>query len=155
MKMARIELANQRGIALVDDADARRIRARTWRITRDGSARTRRLKSDPETWPKNFTMHRFVLDLVDREHNSIIVSHINGDRHDNRKENLRARIHSNNHQREIPGVSWYPMSKKWGARITINRKSCWLGLFDAQQGAINAREKWIEDRGLRRFYCAD
>lgn len=42
----------------------------------------------------------------------------------------------------IRGVSWHKISKKWSARITINNKRIWLGLFDSVEEAREAQIKY-------------
>lgn len=77
------------------------------------------------------------------------VDHINGDRSDNRIENLR---HVNNQEncrnQSIPrsntsgviGVSFHRPTNKWTAAIKVNRKSIHLGRFDDFDDAVAARK---------------
>lgn|SRR3990167_4423269 len=72
----------------------------------------------------------------------IEVDHINGDKLDNRKENLRLCSHAENMcNRKLPsnstsgykGVSWYPPYNRWCAKIKKDRRSITLGYFDTAE----------------------
>ena len=80
------------------------------------------------------------------------VDHIDGNRLNNRIENLREATFKQNNQNRKPtgssgvkGVVWHKQSKKWVASICVNRKSVHLGSFenikDAALAATEAREK--------------
>ena len=98
---------------------------------------------------KSYRIHR----LVYLYHFGFIpeqVDHINGNRSDNRIENLRAATSSQNSQNRkatgksgIKGVHWHKQSKKWIASICIKRKNIHLGSFclieDAAFAANSAR----------------
>jgi hypothetical protein len=64
------------------------------------------------------------------------VDHIDGNRMNNRVENLREATSSQNNQNRkatsssgVKGVVWHKQSKKWVASICVNRKSVHLGSF--------------------------
>ncbi len=73
------------------------------------------------------------------------VDHINGDRIDNRIDNLRdvtGTINQRNRLRgnrgsssRLLGVSWHPGTSKWRSQISINRQTRHLGLFDTETAA--------------------
>lgn len=79
------------------------------------------------------------------------VDHINGDKLDNRRANLRvvtAQINQVNRKRPnsnntsgVRGVSMTLQSRinPWRAQITVNRKNVHLGLFPTRDAAIEAR----------------
>lgn len=83
-----------------------------------------------------------------------LVDHINGDRLDNRIENLRLETYSQNsanaklHTRNtsgFKGVSWERRKGKWQATITVRNRQMFLGYFDTAEEAhaaylIAARE---------------
>ncbi len=65
--------------------------------------------------------------------------HINGNKLDNRRENLRVcTLAENNRNRTIyknnksgfKGVYWSRADKKWRAQIKINNRMIYLGIFD-------------------------
>jgi hypothetical protein len=69
------------------------------------------------------------------------VDHINADRNDNRRENLRVCTRSQNManmKRAGKGVCRH--RDKWKARITVNYKSIYLGCFDSKSDALAAYE---------------
>ena len=72
------------------------------------------------------------------------VDHINGDRADNRLENLRVASHAENCQNTkarahnksgMKGVGYEPKRKMWRARVSINKKTVWLGYFNSPEKA--------------------
>lgn len=93
---------------------------------------------------KSVTLHRF---LLGTKGSKVMTDHINGDRSDNRKSNLRQctqnqnsknlKVKKNNTSGH-PGVS-KTKSGKWRAAITVNRKSINLGVYASKFEAINVR----------------
>jgi len=80
-------------------------------------------------------VHRLVF-LYHHGYMPIQVDHIDGNRINNKIENLRAATSSQNNQNRkatsssgIKGVVWHKQSKKWIASICVNRKSVHLGSF--------------------------
>jgi len=74
----------------------------------------------------------------------MVVDHINGNRLDNRKCNLRVCTHAENSMNTkistantsgFKGVSKSRSGKKWRARLTVNRKIAYLGVFDSKEEA--------------------
>jgi len=75
------------------------------------------------------------------------IDHINGNKRDNRPDNLRdckrfQNMHNRPKQRNsrsgIRGVHWSTQRRKWLAQIMVNRKVHYLGLFDDPQEAGKA-----------------
>lgn len=76
------------------------------------------------------------------------VDHINGVRNDNRVANLRLATKSqqaqnkavySNSTTKLPGVAVHKASGKYAARINVNGKQIWLGVFDTVEEAWKAR----------------
>ena len=82
------------------------------------------------------TLHRMLLGL--RFGDGRLVDHINRNRLDNRRENLRIVTASENCQNRAHiggssphrGVTWNKASKKWQAQGKLNGKHIHLGLFE-------------------------
>lgn len=97
---------------------------------------------------KRFSLHRFIMNM-DKFDGTHIIDHINRNRVDNRKANLRIVTHIENAQNcdvfinntsGVKGVSWHKRDSKWQASICVNRKSIYLGCFDKFEDAIKARK---------------
>lgn len=76
------------------------------------------------------------------------VDHIDGDRLNNRVQNLREATSAQNNQNRKPtgssgikGVVWHKQSKKWVASICVNRRSVHLGSFEKIEDAALAATK--------------
>lgn len=87
-------------------------------------------------------MHRVILACQNE------VDHRNGDRLDNRRENLRpsnGTQQNRNHQRKCPGCSadhigiYRRPNGRWTAQITVNYKTIALGTYDTQEQAAEVR----------------
>jgi hypothetical protein len=73
------------------------------------------------------------------------IDHYNGDRSDNHICNLELVTHRDNGQNQkchregnLVGATWHKQSGKWMARIEINGKRKYLGLFSTEQEAHEA-----------------
>jgi len=80
----------------------------------------------------------------------LICDHINRDKHDNRrvnlryatpKENSRNRSLARNNTSGYIGVSWHIRQKKWVAAIKADNRAINLGSFDTAEEAARARDK--------------
>jgi len=94
-------------------------------------------------------MHRIILQrILDRPLvKGEEVDHINGDRLDNRRENLRVATHSQNaanagRQRNnksgFKGVHWRKQNQRWITYIKHNGKMNYIGAFDTPEAAHEA-----------------
>ena len=88
--------------------------------------------------------------LIMPRKNGLEIDHINRDKKDNRKNNLRHLDRSNNQFNSdisviassgVRGVNWHKKGKKWNARIRKNRKYISLGLYDAIDEAAKVRKE--------------
>lgn len=91
-------------------------------------------------------LHRYLLNAP----SNLDVDHINGDRLDNRKSNLRLCTRSQNNMNKSEqrnntsghrDVSWSKSNSKWNSRITVNRKTINLGYYDDILEAIKVRQQ--------------
>lgn len=96
-------------------------------------------------------MHRQIMGFPE----GLQVDHINGNKLDNRKCNLRLATNSQNHCNRgkqsnntsgYKGVFWHKRTQKWVARIGLNRKGISLGLYadpkDASAAYLAASAKY-------------
>ena len=75
-----------------------------------------------------------------------MVDHINGDKADNRIENLREATRSQNLQNQrrrrgssrFKGVTWHSAANKWHAQIRLNKQNHRLGYFEDERKAAEA-----------------
>ncbi len=93
---------------------------------------------------KTIYMARVILSALP----DIEVDHWNHDTLDNQRGNLRAATHAQNcmnrrYSTKSPakGVRWYAERRKWGARIAVNGKRIFLGLFPTADEAKSAYDE--------------
>jgi hypothetical protein len=99
---------------------------------------------------KRVKAHRVAWRLFYGEDAAGQIDHINGDRSDNRIENLRLvdnrtngenrRAAQSNSRSGHLGVSWHAASGKWAASIRVSGKKLHLGLFDCP---AEAHQKYL------------
>jgi hypothetical protein len=132
--------------AIVDDSDYQMLSQWKWCYTQVGYA----VRRDGNN--KCVYMHRQILNVQKGK----LTDHINRDKLDNRRENLRICTRAENGMNKVykstsgyKGVTWSKAHEKWKAQIgiTINgqRKSIYLGQYDdikeAHQAYIKAADK--------------
>jgi hypothetical protein len=134
------EIKLSKGFALVDDEDFCFLNKWKWCNVR-GYAERKTIKNG-----KNFhvRMHRLILGLKNTK--NVEVDHIDRNRSNNQKSNLRICTVSQNHANAIiqkrnksgfKGVIWRKRAKKWEAQIGVNKKKVYLGIFsDINKAAI-------------------
>ena len=121
--------------ALVDAADYEWLNRWRWCLDSKGYAARGERRAGKQ---RHIRMHRQILGL---EHgDSRQGDHINLDRLDYRRENLRiAPRGAKDNQQNVPsqagtsryrGVTWNKECRKWQARVTLDGKNHYLGLFD-------------------------
>lgn len=96
---------------------------------------------------KMILMHRFLMNTPD----GFDTDHINGQKLDNRRSNLRivtrgencmnAKKHSNNLSSKYKGVHLFGRTGKWTAHVHKNYKKIHLGYFDTELQAVEAYNK--------------
>jgi hypothetical protein len=97
--------------------------------------------------PNHIYLWRFLLEPPD----NMEIDHINHDRLDNRKQNLRLATKSQNHMNrrkrngttsEYKGVYWSKHVKKWRAYGSLNQIRTYLGYFNSELDAAKAYDAW-------------
>lgn len=128
--------------AIVDNEDCDKLMMKNWAISRgyaniSNTRRRRRERSELGS------MHRIVMNNPTGK----VIDHINHNKLDNRKINLRICTPAQNIRNSLPskqnklglkGVNWSPACSKWRARIVFNRKNIHLGLFSTIEDAAKA-----------------
>lgn len=93
--------------------------------------------------------HRIIFAIMTGKMPEGEVDHLNGDRADNRIENLREVSSSeNSHNYKMPrtnssgftGVHYHAPLRKWCARIMVNKRRISLGYFEDFEEAVQARK---------------
>lgn len=103
---------------------------------------------------KKIYMHREILKT------DLTVDHINGNKLDNRANNLREatrqqqsrnRNSSRNSTSKYVGVHYHKVNRKWRSQIRIDNKTVEIGSFATQEQAYEARLNYIVSNNLERF----
>lgn len=120
-------------VALVDDEDFEFLNQYKWHSSHGYAVRLKGTKGD--------RMHRVIMNAP----SDMFVDHINGNRADNRRANLRVCTPGENGKNKTlfvtnksghRGVYWN--KNKWRAQICVNRKQIYLGRFDTLEDAAQA-----------------
>jgi hypothetical protein len=129
-----------RAYAIVDSDRFEELNGYTWHLSTYGYVQrmSRQAENDPR---KRIAMHRQVLQLEagDGRH----VDHINRDRLDNRRANLRYATPAENRQNTAArggtsvfrGVSWDADNGRWAARAMIDQRNHFVGRFRSEIAA--------------------
>ena len=147
--MSKIIALTQGKEAIVDDEDYKELSRHKWCY--DGEYASGRTAFSNH---KKIRMHQEIM----RTPHGMYTDHINGDKLDNRRENLRICSNSENIQNQkirknntsgYKGVTWDKQHQKWCAQIKINYKHYHLGLFENPVDAAKAHDK------AARKYCGE
>lgn len=139
--MQQLQLSNNK-YTTVDDEDYRLFGSWKWYVNSDGYA-MRHIPKRFSNTRKLIGLHRLILWAPE----GMQVDHIDGDRLNNRRSNLRVvtlqqnvrnRKRNINSSSKYKGVSRHGQSPKWRARIRLNGKGFYLGLFDTEEEAALA-----------------
>lgn len=95
------------------------------------------------------TLHREIMKAKKGQ----IIDHINGNKLDNRKNNLRFVTKSQNGQnRKCKGITYDKQRKKWCVNIVVNKKKYYLGRYKTEEEALLVRkEAEIKYQGEYRY----
>ena len=136
--------------AVIDAADAELVGRYAWcALVQSHGAYAYRTDCSGDK-PEAVYLHRLLMDAPA----DLYVDHIDGDRLNNRRDNLRLATHAENMRNMkrprtntsgFKGVYWSRQHSKWRARIMHNGKQHCLGLFDCPQEAHAAYCKAAEE----------
>lgn len=141
--MREIKLANNRGITLVDDEYYDMLIQYHWSLDSSGYAQ-KATKINDKWIPER--IHKLLIDIP----KGLEVDHINNNRLDNQKSNLRIVTRSQNMMNKsvyknstskFKGVSWNKNTNKWRSVIGLNGKYYHLGVFENEFEAAKAYNK--------------
>jgi len=122
--------------ALVDHDAPTEVFEATWSLHSAGYAFRRIPRSKP------VYMHRVIAEAKAGQ----LVDHVNGDRLDNRRQNLRLATPTQNNANSrdrrrggrYRGVYWHRQAGRWISQISLHGRVYHLGLFDAPEAAARA-----------------
>jgi hypothetical protein len=106
---------------------------------------------------QKYLTHRVIWALVYGTWPEDQIDHKNGDRADNRIENLRVVSNTENQRNAskradntsgVCGVRWYESKGKWRAEVTVHGKNRHLGLFTSFDDAVAARKAAAREHGF-------
>lgn len=139
-------------VAIVDDEDYERLSMHSWHSTEKGYAATTVYADGKRI---SVRMHRMLMGLGSGD--SRQVDHINGNRADNRRSNLRICTASENSRNRalttanksgIKGVYFYKPQNKWRGEVEVEGSVFMVGTFNTPEEARDAvRKKRIELHG--------
>lgn len=139
--------------ALVDDEDFDLISKYRWVILKSGYAiNSTYIRGSGRKNQKQLQI--FMHKLIMNQQKGIIVDHINGNKLDNRKENLRiaTKTQNNYNKTKTPnsssiykGVYWDKKYKFWASEITVNYKKYFIGYFNNELHAGMAYDIWARE----------
>lgn len=134
---------NQVGVAIVDDEDLPLVSSKRW-YCEVGYAAT-------SVHGRAIKMHRLI--LGDDIPVGMECDHINRDRLDNRRSNLRVCTHAENMQNRpthrngksrFRGVYWASHANRWRAQARLDGKFYHIGYFADEEEAAQAASRWRE-----------
>ena len=143
--MKKIKL-NKNFEVIVDDSNFDWLNQWKWYEHHGYAVRSKRVELRKFNKSCQIFMHR----LINQTPDDFDTDHINRDKLDNRKENLRTVTRTQNQLNKgrqknnisgYEGVTWDKRKEKWVSRISVNRKQIFLGQFTSLQGAWLAR-RW-------------
>ena len=135
-----IQLSKGRGQTIVSDGDYERVARHRWHVGTVHGYVCSKIKDVNGKW-RTVYLHRWLLDVAD----GMVVDHINGDKLDNRRENLRAVTKTDNNRNRASYSNSHSQYKgirlvrgKWIAGITYDGRTRYLGTFYTEIEAARA-----------------
>ena len=96
---------------------------------------------------RKILLHRYIMNPCREK----VVDHINHDVSDNRKSNLRVCTHQQNSMnKKVKGYFFNKQKNKWCACVEVKGKRKYLGFFDLEKDAAEAR-KFLEKKYFGEF----
>lgn len=137
---------------ILDDEDYEYLKEWKWHIDDHGYARrTASMRDDSgKRHYRVIRMHREILGIIGDDTKQLCVDHINGNRLDNRKENLRIVTYSENgsNRHVIKSSTGILRVSKTGdrflAQMTVNKKQVYLGTYHTADDAARAVDAYTE-----------
>jgi hypothetical protein len=123
-------------VMLFNAEDFPLVSLRTLHISRSGYAVTHQGRGEATA---SVLAHRLLMGCSADD----VVDHINRDKLDNRRHNLRVVSQFENAQNrgDIRGYHWAPRSGKWRAQINAGGRRVYLGYFNTSEDAAAAYQK--------------
>lgn len=138
----------------IDDSDVADVMQYSWHLTKNGYIRTNHYRDDGTRGPLYLT--RLIMDVNEKD-NDIEVDHINRNKLDNRRNNLRLIERqpnrwnrAQNPGKNYKGAYFHKKSGKWQATIMYCYKQIALGLYKTEIEAALAY-----DRGAAYYFGWD
>lgn len=123
---------------IIDDDDYEKISRYSWSIYGAGKPYFAAYSHVENGKNIKIILHRIILG----KSNGMIIDHINGNTLDNRKCNLRfctktenSRNRKRNLKSKYKGICFHESTGKWEARIKVNKKSIYLGIYNSPEDA--------------------
>lgn len=138
-----IEVEDCKGaVFFISSCDIHLIEKHTWYVANTGYVERKDWLGGAN---KTIRLHREIMKLSRGVGN---VDHVNMDKTDNRRENLRLATKGQNSINRVPpsnntsgftGVMWDKDRNRWTAAITVNRRCIRIGRFVDKEDAVRAR----------------
>lgn len=135
-----------RAHAWIDSNDLAKVWRYRWYLSAGGYARRSRSQA-----PRNVSMHRAIIGAPA----AMEVDHVNGDRLDNRRANLRLATRRQNAQNVVGrgrsrhlGVGWSERRGKWIVQARVEGRNVFGGYFESEEAAAAASIELRERVGL-------
>lgn len=135
-------------VAIVDADDYEELSKYKWQYSATNGYAVGQIRYDDGTYSEKVLMHRYIIGTRKGLH----TDHINGDKLDNRKENLRECLPSENYVNRgicikrnksgYKGVYWRSEKEKYQVTLRKNNKTFYVGLFEDINEAILMYDFW-------------
>lgn len=117
----------------IDENDLDKIKNIKWHLGNHGYAANTK---------QNLRLHNLIMG----NKKNLVIDHINQNKLDNRKQNLRYCSYSQNliNSNKTKGIYWRKDKKKWKVKIGINYKTIHLGLYSDKRDALKIRKSAVK-----------